>query len=294
MNIVDLFREHGVEFRVEGEHHHTTRNHVNVDCPHCSPGSGKFRLGWNLKYNYFSCWSCGRVATMSTLVDLTNLSSKELKPLIGEIRQGVYEEEEHIRPTGKLELPKGLGELKPVHKKYLRNRGFQSIVTLEELWNIQGIDYTNPRLAWSIFIPIYADGEVVTWTTRSTGANCKQRYITANAEQEKVNIKQVLYGNHYCNHTVIVMEGPLDVWRVGPGAVALFGLQYSRAQFLEIARYPNRYICLDNEPQAQQVAAKLCSELMMFPGKTSNIVLDAKDAGEASEKEVQKLKRLLV
>jgi hypothetical protein len=134
---------------------------------------------------------------------------------------------------------------------------------------------------------------MVSWTTRATGESNPRRYISANADQSKFSIKDVLYGADYCKHTVIVFEGPVDVWKIGPGATALIGLQYSRAQLMQIARFPKRYICLDSTPDAQKVAMKLCTDLMMFSGKTYNIKLDAKDAGEASDKEVEKLKALL-
>ena len=90
------------------------------------------------------------------------------------------------------------------------------------------------------------------------------------------------------------MEGPFDVWKIGPGAVALMGVFYTQNQLLQIAKYPMRYICLDSEPAAQIVANKLCNDLMAFPGQTKNIILDSgKDPGNASEKELDELKSLL-
>ena len=148
------------------------------------------------------------------------------------------------------------------------------------------------RLPWRLFIPFHIHGEVVSWTTRSIGQN-GLRYVSASSDQEKVNHKSILYGEDFCRHAVIVHEGPFDVWRTGPGAVATCGTGFSRSQLLRLSNYPVRVICFDNEKQAQQRATELCDLLEPFPGETIQVTLDAKDAAEASDKEINQLRRFL-
>jgi len=224
-------------------------------------------------------------------MELTHLPAKAIKSLIEDLHVDRYQVE--LRPLGNLQLPDGLGLLRRTHIEYLRSRGFQNTDELVDTWKIQGISHRNPKLAWRIFIPIYADGEMISWTTRATSELNPLRYSTAKAEQEKINLKQVLYGGDLVNHTVIVVEGPLDAWKIGPGAVAIMGLQYTRSQLLQIARYPNRFVCLDSEPEAQKVALKLCNDLVVFGGTTTNIVLDGNDPGSANDEELCQLKGLL-
>jgi hypothetical protein len=52
-------------------------------------------------------------------------------------------------------------------------------------------------------------------------------------------------------------------------------------------------VCFDNQAVAQRKARALCDELSAFGGETLNVILDAKDAGSATDKEIRKLRRLL-
>jgi hypothetical protein len=162
---------------------------------------------------------------------------------------------------------------------------------MESLWGLQGIGPTGDQ-AYRIFIPIKYRGEIVSWTTRSI-RDKGLRYLSASSEQERLPHKNLLYGEDLCFNVVIVVEGPFDVYRTGPGAVATFGTSYSREQLLKISKYPVRVICFDAEVQAQVQARKMVAELSCFPGKTYNVVLDSKDAGAASDKEIKALRKFL-
>ncbi len=106
-------------------------------------------------------------------------------------------------------------------------------------------------------------------------------------------LKSLLFAMDLARHAVIVVEGPFDAMRIGPGAVATMGINYSQAQVNLIAAFPVRYVAADNEPNAQRMAVKLCQELEVFAGKTERICVDAKDPGSASDKELRLLRRLL-
>lgn len=147
------------------------------------------------------------------------------------------------------------------------------------------------RLSWRLFIPITYNGDEVSWTTRSIAQDVRQRYISASAKQEAVNHKTLVYGQDHCFHSVVIVEGPLDAWKVGPGAGALFGTAYTPAQVKRLVRHPNRYVCFDSSPDAQAQAERLVDELSCFEGVTENIVLDAEDPGSAPERELRLLRK---
>ncbi len=105
--------------------------------------------------------------------------------------------------------------------------------------------------------------------------------------------KDLLYGADFASHTIIVVEGPTDVWRIGPGAVGVMGLQYSQKQVALIADYPTRFICFDDEPSAQRRAFKLASELREFPGQTSILAVTSSDPGSASDEQISELRELV-
>lgn len=281
----ELLREHSIPTAPAG-HHHTRSGWINFDCPWCSRGTRRWRMGYNTQGKYVNCWSCGPHRLVETLVELTNLTPAECFRLLDGID---FEKVRTTRPLGRLELPSALGPLREPHLTYLASRGFDPN-TLIRLWNIKGIGL-HPRLAWRVFIPILLRGEVVSWTTRATTDETDRRYITARPEQESYPARKLLYGEDYVRHAVVVHEGPFDVWRTGPGAVCTMGTQFSSAQVLRLSKYPTRVVCFDSQPEAQRRARDLCSRLEVFPGETYRVELDAKDAGSASPREINRLRK---
>ncbi len=282
--ITELYDQFGVPWIADG-HQHCTKGWIQSDCPVCSRGGHHWRLGYNVRSKRYSCWACGRLPLGRTLFLLTGKWGLE--------RQLVAEDwvQEVQKDKGVLVLPDGLGPLQAVHRRYLESRGYDPDA-ISETWGAKGIGLAT-RLSWRIWIPLHVKRQVVSWTTRAPTDDTERRYINAGTQEESVSAKTLLYGEDYCAHAVVVHEGPLDVWRTGPGAVATMGLAYSRAQVAKIAKYPVRVICLDAAAEAQKKAERLCRELEVFPGKTYQVVLSSKDAGCATDAEVRKLRSFL-
>ncbi len=197
---------------------------------------------------------------------------------------------EKEKPRGKLEIPEGVGPLLPIHERYLKGRGFDP-EELAKLWGIKGIGLA-AKLAWRVWIPIVHRGEVISWTTRGV-TDDEPRYINAKPSQERLGAKEVLYGGDLVRHALVLVEGPTDAWRIGPGAVATMGTAHSRAQVNLIAQVPKRVVVFDSEKAAQERARRLCCLLESLPGQTIRVELDAKDAGSAKAKEIRALRRIL-
>lgn len=285
-DIIELLEARNVPFRREGQHHHVSAGWVGMDCPQCSPGTGKFRLGYSLRTGAVVCWVCGRVGGFGTLAEVLGVSRRDLDELL--VRPGYVA---RAKPKGTLKIPAGVGDLSRAHREYLRGRGFDPS-HIEQLWGVRGIG-RGGRLAWRLWIPIHREERVVSWTTRAIVDDIQAKYVNARPDEEETPAKSVLYGADWCGHSVIVHEGPTDVWRTGPGAVATMGLVVSREQVRLLSSYPRRIVCFDSEPEAQRRARRLCEDLAAFPGETIRVQLDAADPGSASESETQKLRRLL-
>lgn len=275
-------------YNVPGTHYHVREGWYALDCPHCSPNAGKFKLGWNASGRGMSCWTCGPQRAGEALVAASGKGWAEVLALLGELPCIAFRRQE--RPQGQLKVPTGVGNLLPAHERYLRNRGLNTDY-LAKIWGIQGIGLAS-RLAWHLYIPIQVDGKTVSWTTRNLGEH-GLRYHAARTDEEVLPAKSVLYGAGLAKHAVIVVEGPVDAWRIGPGAVATLGVNYSKAQLYKIAKYPRRVICMDAEEPAQKQARKLCEALAVFPGQTTNVVTDSKDPGCAPERELNQLRGLI-
>lgn len=282
----------GLHYVEGGTHHHVRPGWIGLDCPACSPNTGRIRLGLNLTGVYLSCWTCGKLPLHGTLAEASGMPVRDVASLFRGVHRISAPDKQRVR--GKLSLPEGLGELLPPHVKYLKERNFDPD-HLSQLWGIQGIGArTEPGMAWRIFIPIRKGEETVSWTARAiTDNDSARRYHNARPDQEALPAKSLLYGAEHVRHGVIVHEGPTDVWRTGVGAVATMGLAYSRSQVLLLSEFPVRVIVFDSEPEAQKRAGKLCDQLAGFPGTTRRVELDSPDPGSANDREIKLLRRMI-
>lgn len=289
MRMEDVLRQHGVPFKTEGDHH-CRPGWLQTQCPYCGKGSGKYHLGYHLAYGYFNCYRCGPHGVTQTLAELAGVTAKEAFKLKGGIDFAVMtRREQHV---GKYTPPPRVDVLLRPHLRYLIERGFD-LPEVTRLWRVQGIGNYGNGLSWRLFIPVYFQGAVVSYTTRAVRGQ-EPRYKSAPSGCEAVPLHSILYGEDYATHTIIVHEGPLDVWATGPGAVATCGLSYSRAQVHRMAKYPRRGVCFDATPDAQQRARRLVRELTPFPGETFLIRLETgKDAASICKEERDELRRLL-
>lgn len=287
MTFPDLLRSLGVVILTEGNKH-CRPGWIQLDCPFCGKGSGKFHMGYSLSGNYLNCYRCRGHNLTETLVALTGKEPAVCRKLLGGLDKSDFQK---IEVTGKLEIPADVRKMRRAHRDYLRSRGYDPEYC-ERVWDFRGIGIA-PRLAWRVWIPIYHRGAIVSWTARSISKTAEKRYISAGAQQESVSHKKILFGADFAGVSAVIVEGPLDAVKIGRGAVATCGTSYTRPQLLAMSKFPIRAVCFDNEPDARKRAAELTEELSMFPGETYNVTLDAKDAGEASGKELRKLRRAL-
>lgn len=292
MRFQEVLDEYRIRYQTEGKY--ARSGWIQFHCPFCSGGKdpNKPYAGYNIAFNYVNCWRCGPHRVGDTIQELTGLSWRDVKSILSNLETERAPRKTSKVRRGKLDLPKKVGPMLPAHKQYLRDRGFDPAV-IERLWNVQGIGMAK-NLAWRLFIPIYYCGEVCSWTTRTISETRPDRYISASEGQEVYSHKDLLYGLDYCRHTVVVVEGPTDVWRVGPGAVATLGTGWSRRQLNLLSRFTRRVVCYDNEPAGQRRANELCDLLAVFPGETHNVRLDAKDPGSASKKEIRQLRKMFL
>ena len=286
MKFTDLLQQHRIPTAPHG-HHHARDGWVQICCPWCDHGSKKFHLGYNVAGQYLNCWKCGKKDLVHTIAVLTGLNFDEVKEVVKGIPREYVPATVH---TGLLKFPSNTFDVIPnLHREYLVGRGFYPD-NLVRMWNIK-FTTIHPTLPWRVVIPIYHCGELVSWTSRSVGDNPPRRYISADANEEAIPHKTILYGEDYCRHACVILEGPLDVWAVGPGAVATCGTSYTRQQLLAMSKYPVRAICFDSSTDAQERAGFLMRELSAFPGETLRIRLESgEDAADAHPDEIQALR----
>lgn len=288
-SITEILDEHNVDFVGYGEHHHASPGWVNVDCPHCGM-SGKFRLGLALTGRSANCYVCGVFKIWEVLPQVLGLTRAKAYPVISSI---VPSEGLRVERRTLVDLPETV-ELDsiPGYMRYLKDRGFDHPESLALLWGLKGTPL-HSRLKWRIFIPIHdPDFRLVSWTTRTIG-NKRQRYISASPFEESYPHKHLLFGEHLIanRERVIITEGPFDAMRIGPGAVATFGLAITPAQVERIKQYARRHIMFDGSRDAYNRALKLEHELQSLKGSTWIVKLnDGVDPGSLTTEQAEQFR----
>jgi len=207
MNFIEIFQQYGVDYAQYGQHEHARKGWIQTDCPYCSPGWKHFRLGFNIRGMYASCWSCGPHRLHDCLMALCGISFSECKELLGTYDALLPETKEfHTIRRGKVKLPEGVKKMRIEHRNYLLKRGLNP-TTIANKWGVKGIGMAD-RLQWRLFIPIFFDFETISWTTRSISDEVEKRYIKADLEDEKFPANTVLYGEDFAKHTIVVCYTP--------------------------------------------------------------------------------------
>ena len=150
---------------------------------------------------------------------------------------------------------------------YLRQRNFDP-AALWETWQVQFCELSvsaQPNPSRRLVIPIYdAEQRLAGWQARYVGEcpDSVPKYLSCKGMKKS----QLLYGLPEARSTtgpVVIVEGPTDVWRLGPGAVALFGKDMSlHQQELLDQHLPGRPVVVFLDRDAQDKAAELQSTLL--------------------------------
>lgn len=152
-------------------------------------------------------------------------------------------------------------------RAYLRKRNFDP-VALWETWWVQFCELSvgaQPNPSRRLIIPIYdADERLAGWQARFVGECPPEvpKYLSCKGMKKS----QLLYGLAEARSTtgpVVIVEGPTDVWRLGPGAVALFGKDMSLPQQALLDQHlPGRHVVVMLDRDAQDKAQDLQRTLL--------------------------------
>lgn len=292
VNLRKLLADYAIPFVASGPE--LGRGWIGIQCPFC--GDDKHHLGYNENKNLLTCWKCGPKRMFPTLKKLLNVSNEEIQRIIK--NYGVFVEDSKIdKPIAKnLVLPKEFGELRETHREYLKTRGFDPDNIISH-WNILGTGNKCPGYENRIIIPIYQNGKLVSFHSRDITGKASIPKKACKSENEVVHFKDTLYGyDRVKSNTVIVSEGPFDVWRWGYGAVCTWGIKFTEKQVDLLSTFKNIFIIFDSasetnaEKQASEQAERLADKLSIF----QNVwIIDGlgSDPADMSQKKANAIKR---
>jgi hypothetical protein len=146
--------------------------------------------------------------------------------------------------------------------QYLRQRNFDP-GELWAAWQVQHCELSmtaKPNPSQRLIIPVYtADRLLAGWQARYVG-DCPDeipKYLSCKGMRKS----QLLYGlpeSLNDSGPVVIVEGPTDVWRLGQGAIALFGKDMSLHQQQLLDRHlPGRPVVVMLDRDAQEKAVEL-------------------------------------
>lgn len=283
-----LFEHLAIPFHTGSKH--STSGWLQLRCPFptCADGEND-HLGYNTKSEYFNCWACGWHPLVETVALLANVSRHEAARAIELFRTGrptpergeeAHQERQH------LSFPFGAGPLGKRHLKYLVNRRGFTLSRIRELtpkYNLLGTgpvgDYRH-----RIILPYTHYGRLVSYQSRDITGRMGNKYMACPGGDEIIPHKDCLFGADLVDgDRVVVVEGPLDALKLGPGAVATSGVNFTWAQVKQFAdRWQKRYILFDNDAAGYNAARRLAATMSVLHGSTSIIRLPEgyKDPGD--------------
>ena len=235
---------------------------IQIECPFCKSFP---HLGFNSYGGWWNCWKCGWHNHNETIKELTQLPWPKIYEITKEYDVLIFEEDKQqakIKKKSRLQLPDGTDGYVDGGAciNYLAKRNFD----WKELFREWGVQATGHRgdYKFRIIIPIYFHGRLVSYQARAIDDENVPKYMLCPNEESLIDRKSILFGmDNVPGDSVVVVEGVFDVFRLGPGAVATFGINYTRDQISLLKNYKRVLIMFDNEKNAYTQAMKLCNEL---------------------------------
>lgn len=261
---IKFYQAYGISYKERG-HKHCQPGWVQIACPLCDGNPG-WHLGFDLKKNFYNCWRCGWHTHVDVVMALLRVGPGEAANIAKQFSEKIRTKKsakEESHPISFLHLPMGTAELQQIHKGYLESRQFDASL-LTTLWKLKGCGPIGP-FKFRIITPIFFKDQLVSYQGRDITGKSDLKYKACKKAQEVIHHKHILYGLDYARgENVVVVEGVTDVWRLGPGAVATFGIKFKPQQIKLLMKFKRVFILYDKDKEARRQARKMETILSAF------------------------------
>lgn len=286
-----FLEDHHIPYKTEGKN--VTPGWLELRCTFCSDPSE--HLGVSPTGGYH-CWRCGSKGTIikltMTLLDYNYSEAlSALTPYyLSTRRQEVQSVPRHHYNQNI--LPKEASKTFPSpHLDYLTSRNFPAdIITTYDLYAC----WMFGEYKYRIICPVIEEGRIVNFTALAI-AGQSPKYRHCPNERAHIPMGECVYNIDSVQDVAVVMEGVTDVWRFGPGGVAVMGIEFTTEQ-INVLIHKNLRRCFfmfDAEPLAQQKAEQMARQISSFVDMVEVVELDQGDPGELSPEAVQQIRNEL-
>lgn len=226
----------------------------------------------------------GKVSNVSLLLDEYSIRRPPHGPRVEKNRPN-----EVCWPAGVLSLGDPQSRS---HARYLRRRGFD-VGVLSSLWDVRATTLYSGQWNWRVVYPIRSGGgDAVAFQGRAIIDDVTPKYRMTEEKDCVEDPRGFLYGiDQAWGDSVLIVEGVTGVWKLGPGCVATFGIDWKRQQVNKLRRFKKRFVMFDPEDLAQRKAQELANALSLFDGETEVLYGMPHDPGDLLPSEVEEIRK---
>lgn len=287
---LSFFRDFNIKYYTQSKN--ASQGWVSLRCPFHSDHSDHF--GFNPSFGSFSCWRCGKKSALQTVQAFTGFSKTASmgvyrKYLVNSYKGGMSYDRKRASGT-QIDLPGN--DFTRSERKYMAKRG----ISTEQ---IQSYDLRSGSIAggWAyrVVLPIYFNGIIVSATGRAIHGEMEPKYWTLPLQEEIVHHKHIFYGMDLAGDTAVVVEGPIDALKGGPGIIASFGVNLTDEQLCLLLGYKS-VIFLRDADEAGEKFTETAYKLSSLGGENIEVIsMDNgyKDVGEMPNDEILGLRKEL-
>jgi len=300
MDIFDLLDEGGIEYWTSGKN--VMRGHCNIQCPFCNDGG--HHLGINLKTLRVRCWRCGNHFITTLVRHIKGCSPREAYQIAETLKAGG--EDIYIPPPDEIKKSEGYKTTMPagssrhfpqLHLDYLKGRGFRPARLIRK-YKLESV-YTVGRYKFRIIIPVFLNRKLVSFTSRDVTGEQEPKYLNPKEHEVLLSPKQAVYNYDTIieGGDVIVVEGPIDVWKMGESCVSLQGIEFTTGQvkLLQKKKINRLLIMFDRGYKESKSAEKLAREMAPVVKEVEIVSLSGvSDPGKLTIEEARKIKQALL
>jgi hypothetical protein len=295
IDIKSFLSHYGVPYNTSGKNISGSGAWIGLSCPFCNDSGN--HLGIHTQSKVVNCWKCGaKGKSLVRFVALTlNCSLKEaidrLLPFQSEGGASTLPRTQSKPINSKLDLPEEATDLDQSHKNYLISRNYDPDELIKQ-YQIKGTGFLG-NWAFRIIIPFFVNNRLVTYSSRDITNKSQERYKACPATKEIINIKDLLYNRQNAGSVGVAVEGIFDAWRIGNGAFAISGIDYTPSQLIQLKGISRLFVMFDNEDRAQIQAEQFCHDAGVYVPEVINIQIEYKDPDSIPNSEIPSLRQQL-
>ena len=230
-DIVEWLEDNDIFYQTHGKN--IGQGSIGMECPFCQDSSS--HLGIHLEKKVFNCWVCGEHGSILKLIRQINQCSYYETYRIIESYQENYQDfqkkEEKIVEiiTEENILPKECSNDFPQsYKTYLASRRFNPDYVIKK-YSLKACPHWGDW-KFRIIAPVFLNQKIVSFIGIDTTRQLTKKYKNCPNEKSILPIKQCLYNIDSVKENCVLVEGVLDVWRIGDGCVASLGTEITKEQ----------------------------------------------------------------